>query len=160
MATPAVTPQVLAPITVAAVQKSNFLVSWFHSFVNFFKKAPTWISIAQTVLPYSVLIANGVLMGVAPELLAVAMPIEAEVQADLTTIAVLTKKGQNTPSLTDAVDRLKANFDGLAESLHIKDPLTLQKISTVVTQLDLLLNILAPAAPAPEDTPAASMTTT
>lgn len=152
MSTTAVTPQVLAPITVAAVQKSNFLVSWWHSFEGLFKKAPTWVSIAQTILPYSVLIANGVLMGVAPELLAVAMPIEAEVQADLTTIAVLTKQGTNTPSLTDAVDRLKANFDGLANSLHIKDAATLQKINTVVTQLDLLLNIIAPPTPVTEST--------
>lgn len=149
-------PQVLPPITVAAVSKSNFLSTWFHAFVNFFKKSPTWVHIAQTVLPFAIIAANLAMSDFAPELIPIAQPIEAEVQADLTTLTVLAKQGAATTSFTDALTRLQSNFSTIATTLHIKDQATLQTINTVLTQLSLLASMVQPttqADPTPASTP-------
>jgi uncharacterized protein involved in cysteine biosynthesis len=121
---------------------TSFLKKFAAMFEKLFGSAPQWIHYAQVVVTFLAPLTTAAITMFAPEVLPIAGPIMAEVQADLATVSTLTADGTATPSLAAAIQRIQANLTALMAAGHIKDATLQANITLAVNELAALASML------------------
>ena len=122
----------------AVITVVDEVFGWFKSI---FKKAPSWIVIAQTAINLAAIGFEGVTAALDPSLAAVADPIISAIQVKLGTVVSLIKTG-DASSAASILQTIEADLAQLESVTNIEDPETKAKIAAVVATLNAVLAAL------------------
>ena len=107
-------------------------------FAGIFKKAPSWVVVAQASINVAAIAFEGVTAALDPALAAVADPIITEIQAKFGTVVSLIKSA-NASSASQVLSTIEADLSQLVSVANISDPGTKAKIDAIVATINAVI---------------------
>lgn len=123
-------------------------------FIAFFKKEPTWAQVAETDIAYAAPLVNTIITLVAgPAVDADVQAVITDIQNDLVLATKFIQAEDASSNLTDVLNNLVANLQGLLTLAGVKSSSSINEITAYVTgivgEINAILNALPKNAVAP-----------
>lgn len=116
-------------------------------FVSFFKKEPSWALVAETDLAFIAPVINTIVtLNAGAAVDAQVQEVIADIQKDLVLATKFVQAEDSSSNLTDVLNTLKSNLNGLLTLAGIKSNPEFNKISAyvsgIIAELEAIINVI------------------